>query len=185
MALRHAPLGVVRWKAGPQDPWPSCTASLDASFCGLRARIAPAAARMASVTMPDQHLMISRRQHARPARPGHRAAMALPALAASMRVRGQSRPPWPSAFVACWSPLVKSGCENSRGGPVTALIAIASAIFATVFFCIHILPRHHCHSLLESRESACHETLCLVSLGLTVDEIDVSYLIASVCLAMR
>ena len=116
MALRHAPLGVVRWKAGPQDPWPSCTASLDASFCGLRARIALAAARMASATTPDHHRMISRRHHAGPARPGHRAAMALPALAASMRVRGQSRPPWPSAFVACWSPLVKSGCENSRGG---------------------------------------------------------------------
>ena len=118
MALRHAPLGVVRWKAGPQDPcnWPSCTASLDASFCGLHARIALAAAHMVSVTTPDHHLMISHRHHARPARPGHRAAMALPALAASMRVRGQSRPPWPSAFVACWSPLVKSGCENSRGG---------------------------------------------------------------------
>ena len=52
------------------------------------------------------------------------------------------------------------------------------------FFCKHILPRHHCDSLLKRGESACHETLCLVSLGLTVDEIDVSYLMASVCLAI-
>ena len=113
MALRHAPLGVVRWKAGPQGPWPSCTASLDASFCGLRARIALAAARMASATTPDHHLMISRRQHARPARPGHRVAMALPALAASMRARGQPRLPWPSAVAAA--------------GPLSSRVAVRTA----------------------------------------------------------
>ena len=98
------------------------------------------------------------------------------------RINASTRPPrlpWPSAVAA-------AGLLSSRVAVRTAevvsrwsLIAIACAIFATVFFCIHILPRHHCHSLLESRESACHETLCLVSLGLTVDEIDVSYLIAS------
>ena len=43
----------------------------------------------------------------------------------------------------------------------------------------------HCNSLIKPGELACHETRCLVSLGLTVDEIDVSYLIARHTLAMR
>ena len=104
------------------------------------------------------------------------------------RANASTRPVAPAlAFCirCCWSPLVTSGCENSRGGPVTALIVIAYAIFATVFFCKQSLRRHHCDSLIKPGEIACHETLCLVSLGLTVDEIDVPSLIARHTLAMR